>query len=143
MLGKIFSDKDYITSVVIGVFVGSVTLFVSRLIEMPITGIVLAILLTSFVTAFVYNPSKKQYKHSTIRGTSASLIFTLIFAIMLIVYYMPRLGNLFPSVDLSVTASILLILAIALLGGLVLGSISGTIGSTFRDLCTLIFLEKK
>lgn len=143
MSDKIFSDKDYITSVVIGVFVGSLTLFVSRLLEIPITGVILAILLSSFVTAFVYNPSKKVNKHSTIRGTSASLIFSLIFAVMLIVYYMPHLGGVFQTADISITVSILIILAIAVIGGLVLGSISGSIGSTFRDLCTIILSEKK
>lgn len=143
MLEKIFSDKDYITSVVIGIFVGSLTLLLSRIIGIPITGVILAIILSSFITTFIYNPSdKKQYKHSTIRGTSASLIFSLIFAIMLIVYYMPRLGGIFPTADISISVSILIILIIAIIGGLMLGSISGSIGSTFRDLCTVILSEK-
>ena len=144
MIKNIFSDKGYLASVVMGIFVGSLTLFVSRLIGIPITGVILAIVLSSFVTAFIYNPSSKSKNvHTTIRGTSASLIFSLICAVMLILYYMPRLGSLFGTADISISVSILLILFIAVIAGLVLGSISGSIGSTFRDLITVLSSEKK
>ena len=144
MIDKIFSDKSYLAAVVLGIFIGSLTLFVSRLIGIPITGVILAIVLSSFVTAFVYNPSSKsKNNHTTIRGTSASLIFSLIFAVMLILYYMPRLGSLFGTADISISVSILIILFIAVIAGLVLGSISGSIASTFRDLITVISSEKK
>ncbi len=144
MIDKIFSDQSYIASVVTGIFVGSLTLFVGRLIGIPITGVILAIVLSSFIAAFVYNPSSKsKNNHTTIRGASASLIFSLIFSIMLILYYMPRLGSLFGTADISISVSILLILLISFLGGLVIGSISGSIGSTFRDLITVFLSERK
>jgi hypothetical protein len=144
MINKIFSDNNYLASVFVGIFIGSLTLFVSRLIGIPITGVILAIVLSSFVTAFIYNPSSKSKNtHTTIRGTSASLIFSLIFAVMLILYYMPHLGSLFGTADISISVSILIILFIAVIAGLILGSISGTIGSTFRDLITVISSEKK
>ncbi|MBE6486951.1 MAG: hypothetical protein E7Z85_08945 [Methanosphaera stadtmanae] len=144
MIGKNISNQSYLISVVMGIFVGSVTLFVSRLIGIPITGVILAIVLSSFITAFVYNPSSKSKNtHTTIRGTSSSLIFSLIFAVMLILYYIPRLGSLFGTADISISVSIFIILFIAVIAGLVLGSISGTIGSTFRDLITIVSSEKK
>lgn len=144
MIDKVFSDRSYLASVVFGIFVGSLTLFVSRLIGIPITGVILAIVLSSFIAAFVYDPSSKSKNdHTTVRGTSASLIFSLIFAVMLIIYYMPRLGSLFGTADISISVSILIILFIALIAGLVLGSISGTIASTFRDLLTVLSSKKE
>ncbi|MEE3324084.1 MAG: hypothetical protein VZR33_02025 [Methanosphaera sp.] len=142
MINKKFSVQSYMASVVIGIFVGSLVLLISRLIGIPITGVILAVVLSSFITAFLYDPSSKKNNHTTIRGASASLLFSLIFAVMLILYYMPRLGNLFGTADVSISVSILIILVIAVIGGLVLGSISGSIGSTLRDLKTVLSSEK-
>lgn len=143
MIDKKFSVQSYMASVVIGIFVGSLVLLISRLIGIPITGVILAVVLSSFITAFLYDPSSKnKNNHTTIRGASASLLFSLIFAVMLILYYMPRLGNLFGTADISISVSILIILVIAVIGGLVLGSISGSIGSTLRDLKTVLSSEK-
>lgn len=136
------TNMNYISSVALGIFVGSVVLFVSRLMGIPITGVVLAIVLSSFVAAFVYNPSaKKKSNHSTLRGVSASVILSIMFSIMLSLYYIPRLGNIFNTADTSIAVSVGIVLAITLFGGLVLGTISGTIGSTFRDLFSVVKSE--
>lgn len=137
------TNMNYLSSVVMGIFVGSVILFASRIFSMPITGIILAIVFSSFVTAFVYNPtSKKNNTHTTLRGTSASIIFSIIFSLMLTFYYLPKLGTYFATTDLALTASIAIILLITVIGGLIIGTIGGSIGSTFRDLYTVYLSEK-
>lgn len=134
---------NYITSMVLGIFIGSIILLLSRIMGLPISGAILAIVLSAFVTSFLYNPSKrKNPTHTTLRGTGASMIFSLIFSIMLIIYYMPRLGSLIGTADMSISVSIGIILLITVIIGLVLGTIGGSIGSTFRDLCTVISSEK-
>ena len=137
------TNMNYISSVVLGIFIGSVILFASRLLGLPITGVILAIVFSSFVAAFVYNPNaKKKSNHSTLRGVSASVIFSIIFSVMLSMYYIPRLGSIFNTADTSIAVSVGIVLSITLLGGLVLGTISGTIGSTFRDLFSVFKSEK-
>jgi hypothetical protein len=138
------NDINYIASVVVGLFVGSLILFISRLLGIPITGIIISIVLSAFITTFLYDPySKKKVHHLTLRGTATSVIFSLIFGIMLTIYYVPRLGSLFGTADISISVSILIILLIRVLCGLILGSIGGSIGSTFRNLYTVFVLERK
>lgn len=55
---------------------------------------------------------------------------------------MPKLGNLFGTMDISISAAIGIILIITVLCGLILGTIGGSIGSTFRDLITVVSSEK-
>ncbi|RAP48078.1 MAG: hypothetical protein BZ135_01075 [Methanosphaera sp. rholeuAM6] len=137
-------EMNYITSVVTGIFIASAVLFVSRLIGMPITGIVLAIVLSSFVTSFLYNPrAKAKNNHTTLRGVSASVIFSIIFSIMLAIYYIPSLSGYIGTSDMSVAVAIIIILLITLFGGLLLGTIAGSIGSTFRDLFSVYSSEKE
>lgn len=135
---------NYILSVSIGLFVGSLVLLISRLIGFPITGIILAVVLTSFIAAFLYHPStKKDPKHRSLRGTSASVLFCLIFSIAFTFYYIPRLGSLYGRTDLSMGVALLLILLFTVIGGIILGTIGGSIGSTFRDLFSVFVSEKK
>lgn len=137
------ANYNYITSMILGIFIGSLILVISRIMGLPLSGAILSIVLSAFITSFLYNPSnKKQASHTTMRGTAASVIFSLIFSIMLVMYYMPKLGNLFGTADISITVAILLVLIITIILGLILGTIGGSIGSTFRDLCTIIKLEK-
>lgn len=135
---------NYITSVSIGLFVGSIILLISRIIGYPITGIILAVVLSSFTAAFAYNPSgKKDPKHRSLRGTSASVLFCLIFSVILVFYYIPRLGSLVGSKDITSGVALLLVLIFTVLGGIILGTIGGSIGSTFRDLFSVVKSEKK
>ena len=137
------SNMNYITAVAIGLFVSSLVLLIGRLIGLPITGLLLAILLSALLTSLLYDPSsKKRNDHTTLRGTATSVIFTLLFAIMLTIYYIPKLGNLFSTADISLSVAVGIILVIALFGGIIIGAISGSIGSTFRDLYTVFVSEK-
>lgn len=134
---------NYITSMVLGVFVASIILLLGRIIGLPITGTLLSIVISAFVTSFLYNPSKKKNNnHTVLRGTSASMIFSLIFSIMLTIYYIPKLSIL-NTADLSIAVSVGIILVITVVCGLVLGTIGGSIGSTFRDLYTVYTSERK
>ncbi len=135
---------DYLTSIAIGIFIGSLILFIGRLFNFPITGIILAILISSLIAAFIYNPSnKKETKHRSLRGTGASFILGLLFSTVLIAYYVPKVNNLIGNTDLTLGIAILVIVLITVLGGIVLGSIGGSIGSTFRDMASVISIEKE
>ena len=137
-------EMDYLTSVSCGLFIASLILLISRFMSMPITGIILAIVLSAFIAAFIYNPStKKDPKHRSLRGTSASVFFCLIFSIILTVYYIPRLSNVFTTADMSTGVALIIILVITVVGGIVIGTIGGSIGSTFRDLYSVAVNEKK
>ena len=136
-------EFDYLTSISMGLFIGSLILLICRLINYPITGVIIAVLFSSLIAAFIYNPSKKRVvNHKTLRATAASILFSVFFGIMFIIYYIPRFSSTLPSADAASSISILLLVAIVLFGGLILGSIGGSIGSTFRDIFSVINKEK-
>ncbi|MBE6488213.1 MAG: hypothetical protein E7Z86_05825 [Methanosphaera stadtmanae] len=135
-------EFDYFTSISCGLFISSLILVICRLISYPITGVILALVLSSLLAAFLYHPSKKKtVNHKTIRATGASILFSLIFGIIFIIYYIPRFSSLLSTGDLSLSISILIVLAIVVIGGIIIGSIGGSIGSTFRDIFSLIKKE--
>ncbi|WP_455645521.1 DUF5518 domain-containing protein [Methanosphaera sp.] len=137
-------DMDYKTSVIMGIFCGSLILFIGRLINLPITGVLLGIIFSALIASFLYNPSsKKEAKHRALRGASASMILCIVFSIFLTIYYIPRFSSVLNTADLSVSLSIGIILLFTIIGGLLIGSISGSIGSTFRDMFSVINTEKK
>ena len=143
IIDKMIPKFTYLSSVVIGLFDGSLVLLICRLIGLPITGVLLSVFLSAFVTTFVYNPSeKKKNNNATIRGVSASVLFSIIFGIMLAIYYVPKLGSVLTTSDISISASIGIILLITVIGGLIIGTIGGSIGSTKRDLFTISPLDK-
>ena len=132
-------EFDYLSSISIGVFVSSILLFISRLIGIPITGIVISILLAPLIASFVYNPSiKEEVKHRGVRGIGASFIYSILLGVILVVYYLPKVNTLIGSTDLSLTFAILLIAIITVIGGVFLGAIGGSIGSTLRDIITIL-----
>lgn len=136
-------EFDYLTSISIGLFVASLILFICRFIGYPITGTIIALLFSSLIAAFIYNPSKKRsVNHKTLRAIAASILFSIIFGIMLLFYYIPRFNSILTTGDMATSLSILLLIAIVLFGGLVIGSIGGSIGSTFRDIFSVINKEK-
>jgi len=135
-------NLDYLTSMSIGLFMASIVLILGRLTGYPITGTILAVTLAAFITSLLYNPGQhRRPKHSAIKGTSASLILSLIFGVFMTLYYIPRFSRVLSS-DMSTGVSILVILAICLIGGIIIGTISGNIGSTFRDVYSLIPRKK-
>lgn len=136
-------EMDYLTSVSFGLFVASVILLISRFMSMPITGVILAVVLSAFIASFIYNPNtKKDPKHRSLRGTSASVFFCLIFSIILTMYYIPRLSGVFTTADMSTGVALVIVLLITVIGGVVIGTIGGSIGSTFRDLYSVAVSEK-
>jgi uncharacterized protein involved in cysteine biosynthesis len=60
---------------------------------------------------------------------------------MFLIYYIPRFNAVLTG-DMASGLSILLLVAIILIGGLILGSIGGSIGATFRDILSVINKEK-
>lgn len=136
-------NLDYLTSVSVGLFIGSLILFIGRLFNFPITGVILAIIFSALITSFLYNPSsKKEPKHRSLRGSMASFLLCLIFSIILTIYYIPHFSNVLSTADLSISVSIMIILFITVIGGFVIGTLGGSIGSTFRDLVTVVTSEK-
>ncbi|MDO5852325.1 MAG: DUF5518 domain-containing protein [Methanobacteriaceae archaeon] len=132
-------EFNYLSSISIGIFVSSIILFMSRIVGMPITGIITSILLAPLIAAFIYNPSlKEEVKHRSMRGIGSSFIFSTLLGIIFVVYYIPKVNNLLGSTDLSLTFAILLIALIATIGGILLGAIGGSIGATLRDIVTLL-----
>ena len=82
---------DYLTSTIIGLFIGSLVLFLGRLLSFPISGILLAIIISALSASFLYNPSNKRNpNHRTLRGTMSSFLLCLIFSIFLTGYYIPK-----------------------------------------------------
>ena len=49
--------NDYLTSTIIGLLIGSLVLFLGRLLSFPISGILLAIIISALSASFLYNPS--------------------------------------------------------------------------------------
>lgn len=136
-------EFDYLTSISIGLFMASLILFVCRLISYPITGTIIAVLLSSLIAAFIYNPSKKRsVNHKTLRATAASILFSIFFGVMFLYYYIPRFNSILTTGDMASSFSVLLLTVIVLFGGLILGSIGGSIGTTFRDILSVINKEK-
>ena len=81
-------EFDYLTSISIGLFAASLILFICRFISYPITGTILAVLFSSLIAAFIYNPSKKRSANrKTLRATAASILFSIIFGVMFLIYY--------------------------------------------------------
>lgn len=137
-------NLDYLTSISIGLFIGSLLLFLGRLLQYPITGIILGVVCSSLIASFLYNPSNKRNpKHRTLRGTTASFLFCLIFSILLTAYYIPRFSTLLGTADISLGVSLLIILLFTVIGGIIIGTIGGSIGSTFRDLFAVVTNENR
>lgn len=135
-------EFDYLTSISIGLFIASLILFICRFIGYPITGTIIALLFSSLIAAFIYNPSKKRsVNHKTLRAIAASILFSIFFGIMFLFYYIPKFNSILTTGDMATSLSILLMVAIILFGGLMLGSIGGSIGSTFRDIFSVINKE--
>ncbi|MDD6286588.1 DUF5518 domain-containing protein [uncultured Methanosphaera sp.] len=137
-------NMDYETSIIIGLFLGSVILFMGRILSYPITGTLLAIICSALFASFLYNPSnKKNPKHRALRGATSSFLLCFIFSIILTIYYVPRFSSVLGTADLSISLSIGIILLFTIIGGIVIGSLGGSIGSTFRDLVSVITFERK
>ncbi|MBE6494280.1 MAG: hypothetical protein E7Z84_06705 [Methanosphaera stadtmanae] len=135
---------DYKTSISIGLFVSALILFIGRLTNFPISGLILGVVLSSLIAAFIYNPSnKKEVKHRSLRGVGASFFFCLIFSVVLTMYYIPNFSSLLKTADLSLGVSLLIIFLFTLIGGIVFGSLGGSIGSTLRDICSVVTTERK
>ncbi len=131
-------EFDYLTSVCTGIFIGSLLIFLGRILSYPITGLVLGIIFSAFVASFLYNPSNKKHPtHRALRGSTASIILCFIFGIFFTSYYIPRFSSILTTTDVSASVSVLVILALVFFGGLIIGSISGSIGSTIRDLVSV------
>ena len=128
-------EVDYLTSISIGLFVASLILLVCRFIGYPITGTIVAVLFSSMIAAFI------SVNHKTLRAIAASILFTIFFGIMFLFYYIPKFNSIITTGDMATSLSILLMVAIILFGGLILGSIGGSIGSTFRDIFSVIKKE--
>ncbi|MBO7719524.1 MAG: hypothetical protein J6S29_05160, partial [Methanosphaera sp.] len=79
--------------------------------------------------------------HKTLRAIAASILFSIFFGIMFLFYYIPKFNSILTTGDMATSLSILLMVAIILFGGLMLGSIGGSIGSTFRDIFSVINKE--
>lgn len=136
-------EFDYATSICIGLFSGSLILFLGRLLSYPVTGVILAIVASSFIATFIYNPSNKsEPKHRTLRGSLASITLSFIFAVMFTAYYIPKFSSLISSQDFSLGISIILILLFTVVGGLILGSVSGSIASTIRSFISVVSSKK-
>lgn len=135
---------DYLTSITVGLFIGSLILFMGRILSFPISGLILGIICSSFVASFLYNPSNKRNpKHRSLRGAMSSFLLCLIFSILLTAYYIPKFSSILGTADMSLGISLLIILAFTIVGGLIMGSFGGSIGSTFRDLIAVITSEKR
>ncbi len=135
---------DYKISIGIGLFVSALILFIGRLINFPISGLILGVVLSSLIAAFIYNPSnKKEVKHRSLRGVGASFFFCLIFSIVLTMYYIPHFSSLLNTADLSLGVSILIIILFTVICGIVFGSLGGSIGATLRDICSVITSKRK
>ena len=130
---------DYLTSTIIGLFIGSLVLFLGRLLSFPISGILLAIIISALSASFLYNPSNKR----NLRGTMSSFLLCLIFSIFLTGYYIPKFSSILGTADISLGLSLVIVLLITVIGGIILGSFGGSIGSTFRDLVSVIYTEKR
>ena len=117
---------DYLTSTIIGLFIGSLVLFLGRLLSFPISGILLAIIISALSASFLYNPSNKRNpNHRTLRGT------------------IPKFSSILGTADISLGLSLVIVLLITVIGGIILGSFGGSIGSTFRDIVSVIYTEKR
>ena len=135
---------DYLTSTIIGLFIGSLVLFLGRLLSFPISGILLAIIISALSASFLYNPSNKRNpNHRTLRGTMSSFLLCLIFSIFLTGYYIPKFSSILGTADISLGLSLVIVLLITVIGGIILGSFGGSIVSTFRDLVSVIYTEKR
>ncbi|WP_304124840.1 DUF5518 domain-containing protein [Methanosphaera cuniculi] len=135
---------DYLTSILIGLFIGSFILFIARLLSYPISGIILAIIIAPLVAAFLYNPSnKKKANHRSLRCTASSIILCFIFSLILATYYIPQFNSLLGSADISASMAILIIIAFTIIGGFLIGSIGGSIGATLRNIVSVITFERK
>lgn len=136
-------EFDYLTSISLGLFIGSLVLFICRLISYPITGTLIAVLLSSMIAAFLYNPSKKRaINNRTLRALAASILFSLFYGIIFLIYYIPRFKSLLTTADMASGVSLIILVLIVLVGGLFLGSIGGSIGSTIRNIFSVINKEK-
>lgn len=135
---------NYLTSTLIGLFTGSLILFIGRLVSYPITFLILAILIAPLTAAFLYNPSnKKKSEHRTLKCTASSIILCFIFSILLAAYYIPRFNNLLGTADISASMAVIIIVAFTVIGGFLIGSIGGSIGTTLRNIVSVITFEKK
>ena len=135
---------DYLTSTIIGLFIGSLVLFLGRLLSFPISGILLAIIISALSASFLYNPSTQiNPNHRTLSGTMSSFLLCLIFSIFLTGYYIPKFSSILGTADISLGLSLVIVLLITVIGGIILGSFGGSIGSTFRDLVSVIYTEKR
>lgn len=135
---------DYLTSIIIGLFIGSFILFIGRIMGYPLSAVILAIIMAPLVAAFLYNPSdKKNVKHRALRCTTSSMILCFIFSIFLVSYYIPKFSSLLMMTnDVSFAMSIIIVLLFTIIGGVVLGSLGGSIGRTIRDVVSVVLYEK-
>ena len=73
----------------------------------------------------------------------SSFLLCLIFSIFLTGYYIPKFSSILGTADISLGLSLVIVLLITVIGGIIIGSFGGSIGSTFRDLVSVIYTEKR